>query len=266
MKEYKMRISIFIMLLLTQLSCFATTSGVDYKRLTSLIKDHQIGELRKELSHLNKSQINSTGRSVLLMYSIEQRRPKATAALLDWGVDVNRSMPTSADGEAISISPLNYAISIRADVPVIELLVERGADVNQRSEIISPLNYSISMKEYRVADYLLEHGAKPEGYDGIFVTPLMELALSGGAGSREIDALSRKLISKGAKVNSKNSRGLSSLSIAIKAGNASLVQTLLELGADPNTINGEGESMQDLARKKQFPDISALLTKYGAKP
>lgn len=262
-----MKFFIFALVLLTQSTCSVARPSVDYKALTDLIKRNQIAELRKALDGRSKEEINFVGRSTLITYAIAQRHPDAISVLLDWGIDVNRSLPFDVDGNTMNISPLIYAISSRADLPVIELLVKRGADVNKPAEMLLPLNFAISLRQYAIADFMLEQGAKADGSDGIGgMTPLMELAFYQETDVNEMKALLKKLIMKGAKVNAKGVRGATALSIAVSIGKTQLVEALLDLGANPNTVNDKGESMLVLARRKQHNDIESLLLKHGAKP
>jgi len=57
----------------------------------------------------------------------------------------------------------------------------------------------------------------------------------------------------------------SPLMVATYANNIEIVKILLNLGANPNIREGEGETPIEVAREKGFKEIVNLLIKHGAK-
>jgi ankyrin repeat protein len=73
-----------------------------------------------------------------------------------------------------------------------------------------------------------------------------------------------RLIAAGANVRAANRYGVTPLSLACIAGNASLIAVLLEAGADPNTALPEGETVLMTAARTGEPAALKLLLERGA--
>ena len=133
------------------------------------------------------------GGDTLLMIMVSDDNVAAVEWLLDHGADVDKA----ADG----VTPLVNAIFKPTSLPIVRLLLQRGADPNVNFE--SPA-------------------------DGQMSTPLYEatLLLNDGEGVPEVVKL---LVEKGADVNT-----LLPLYVASSKGHTEVVQFLLEAGADPN--------------------------------
>lgn len=73
--------------------------------------------------------------------------------------------------------------------------------------------------------------------------------------------LSAKL---GADINGRDN-GRTALIYAVEANEIQIVQTLLELGADPNISYPDGVTPLEAAEGENFNQVANLLLKYGAK-
>jgi ankyrin repeat protein len=261
-----LKIVTLIGLLLWQVGCAQARPAVDYKVLATLIKNNQTAALRDNLRRYSKSDINLQGRTTLTALAISQNRTEAVSALLDWGVDANRTLAFEVGNEKLDISPLIYAISSKASLEVVELLVQRGANVNQASDTLLPLNFALSLRQYVAANYLIDRGANVNGVTGVNdMTPVMELSFYAESDLAAMQNLFAKMVHGGAKVNAKTAKGTSALVLAATFGKTALVQLLLESGADPNTVNGKGDNVLALAKQKKHDEIVAVLLKFGAK-
>ena len=243
---------------------------VNFETLASHIKSNRTKDFRESLSRFTKEDINFSGRALLISLAISERHADAIAALADWGVDFNISFPVRSEegiGGAGTMTPLVLAISSHAGLPVIEMLVRCGADIEKASDTLQPLGFALATRQYDVADYLLERGANPNQSGSMIMNSFMELAISwpDSDSSAAMNAL-KKLISSGGDINAKGKRGLTALSLAVNGGRIHAVRALLENGADPNTVNEKGESALLIARKKQREDIATLLIEKGARP
>ena len=242
--------------------------AVDYKQLVADIETGQIDQLSAALKGRPKDDINLSGRTILMSVSITSGQPHAVKALLDWGMDANRSLPLSSAGEQVEIAPFMYAVSGKAGPAVVKQLVASGADVNKASGGLRPLGLALSMGQYETAELLLDHGALAAQADELSgLTPLMELAvLSKDADAAVIEKLAKRLTAGGANINARANRPATALGFAILGGSTGVVRVLLQLGADPNTKNSKGEPLLTVARDRRRDDLAAVLVEFGARP
>jgi hypothetical protein len=98
---------------------------------------------------------------------------EAITAMLDGGADVNA--PDSEEGWP----PLFHAVYMR-EAAAIVLLLERGADPNQRRDRLVPLEVAAAQRDPAIVEILLAHGADigARGPDG---STALSVAVSGGA-------------------------------------------------------------------------------------
>lgn len=79
-------------------------------------------------------------------------------------------------------------------------------------------------------------------------------------------ARARHLVKSGVRVNYKNYKGETPLSVAVDKAWASMVVSLLEGGADIDQKNSKGLSLLHHATSKGYVDLSKVLIKNGLKP
>lgn len=139
--------------------------------------------------------------------AIEARLPDAVEALLDWGMDVNRT-----------------------------LLLDHGADINGRNALggSTPLmEVTLSTPQGETAAYLafaltqLERGADPNLRSTTGTSALMFAVMSG-----KLD-LAKLLVQGGADTNVRTRKGESVVSIARQRQNPDMVQLIESHGARP---------------------------------
>ncbi|MFC1781833.1 ankyrin repeat domain-containing protein [Planctomycetota bacterium] len=140
--------------------------------------------------------------------------------LIAKGVDVNVTSAGFGSG-----TPLSYA-SIRGNKDVIELLVDKNADINDTSD---------------------------RGQ-----TPLFKAVTNGQEDVVEF------LITKGADTNVKNSASTTALHIAARNGNIEIVKLLIAGGADVNVKNAQDFTPLYIAEQNDNTEIAELLRKNGA--
>jgi ankyrin repeat protein len=198
----------------------------------------------------------------LMCYAAGKEGAGLTLALLDAGL----SSRASCGG----ISLLSVAV-MKSGPELINLLLERGADVNEAVEDgdfkgWTPLMAAVFENKPDIVDLLVRKGAEPntsglslvEGAGQwenkpIVMTPLMKAAEMGHVG------MIRTLLGAGAGIDQTNSEGYTALMTAAVFGQIDAVKTLLLLGADASVVNQYGYGALGLAAFSDEPDIQKLL-------
>ena len=163
-----------------------------------------------------------------LHWIVQKLDAAAIAKALDAGADVNEKDQAIGWG----YTPLHLASALveQADaarvVPVLELLVARGADIHARS----------SRQE----------------------TPL-HIAVDKGS-----EPLVRKLLELGADPNVTAQAGVTPLFLAVRKGNRAIIETLLAAKADMNARAHDMSPLAEAARQPDF-DLVAWLMEKGAR-
>jgi len=101
----------------------------------------------------------------LLHYMVAVKSKEAVSILLDIGADPNLQ---ASDGS----TPLWTAMILK-QFEIIQLLVERGADINSREKTHgdTPLHAALVEGRKDIAQYLLDHGADPELRNNLGISP-----------------------------------------------------------------------------------------------
>ena len=154
-----------------------------------------------------------------------------------------------------------YVVSIEEDLPLLQVMLAHGADVQARTEDNqTSLHFAVDLKRLHTAELLLQHGADVNAQDTRQRTPLLMLVLR----STPI-ALVHLLLSHGANPNAEDNYGHTALYYAIEAFDAKGVITeLLAHGADPNLSSPIGLTPLQKAQQEKLPDLVRLLAR-GAK-
>ncbi|KAI1263354.1 hypothetical protein F5Y18DRAFT_394024 [Xylariaceae sp. FL1019] len=204
--------------------------------------------------------------------------------LLEQGADVNSMLNVGWYGSALAAAAARHAtaevslqvirqyrhftpveVSLQVSLEVIELLVEKGADVNQQL-LAGAFGSALAAaacsthKSSEIVEYLVENGAdiNMQLQGGMFGSALMAAA---AVRDRSVEVVSY-LIGKGADINMKVRRRVvaDALSAAVHTSNSlHIIQMLIDYGAtldalyvtvakekEPKSIEGEGsESMKE---------------------
>jgi hypothetical protein len=140
------------------------------------------------------------------------------------------------------------------NVPMMALLVSRGADVNRaNANGESALMHAAWRGQLEAIKWLLERGAR------INSGPMQWSALHYAvfAGRSEAAAL---LIERGADINARSTNGSSVIMMAVYEGHEPLVKQLLEKGADLTVKNDRGEGALDWAFKFKRLGIARMVS------
>lgn len=169
------------------------------------------------------------GKASALEIAAIHKREATVQLLLDNGADVNQVAGTYG-------CPLGYASVGKGNVGnIIQLLVDNGADINlEGGRYGSALGSAAESGNEETIQLLLDLGADVNLVGGEFGSPLATAAASDWRGNRE--SVIRFLLQNGADVTLKDENGCTALMHAHKK--QSVVQILLDHGADPREIDG----------------------------
>lgn len=143
------------------------------------------------------------------------------------------------------------------DLLCINLLLENGALVNDPLARSTPLHEAALRNHSAALTTLIDAGAELELSDGHFGTPLHAACFKASVASAIV------LLLAGANVNATKLHE-SPLHMAASVGNASLVQVLIDFGADISQQDNRGRKPIDHARPKS--DAYTLLKYYETNP
>jgi len=188
--------------------------------------------------------------------------------LLDHGADVN------ARGQR-QMTPLHWA-AFGGHPAMVELLVARGAQIELRDDCgCTPLHDAASSLDVnKSGDYvgvvrvLIGAGADPNARAFALMfsaTPLLYATSGLDEHPKEALSIINLLMEHGADPNAQSDDGETPLLSAVRHGSKDAVETLLARGANVNTKNKSGETPLALAKKLMKASIAQLLRKHGAK-
>jgi hypothetical protein len=140
---------------------------------------------------------------------------------------------------------------------ILSLLLEHGADVDDRGESQTPLHRASRYAKLEAGRFLLDRGADINARNNGGWTPLFAAALNGYV------EFAQMLLERGAKINDRDASGDTPLHLAVYMGNIQAVRFLLEHGADVNARDKSGETPSQLESVLGHPEIVELLSQYG---
>ncbi len=187
--------------------------------------------------------------------------------LLDHGAIIDRQ-----DKSGQGISPLLHAIRSRS-YDSIQLLVERGADIDCNSVWGTPLICAIDSLDSRVRGKDIERDSNCKDFICLLldngVDPNTETASSEGCTALHFAVrlsrqdvgirFSRLLIKRGADLEAKNLYGETPLLLAVREALVNTVNFLLELGADPTTVEETTMPQNKWIKKSNFNTAMQLI-------
>ena len=155
--------------------------------------------------------------------------------------------------------PLHVAAAT-GHVPVIELLIARGADIEAPdARQRTPLLHAATHRRSSAAKCLLDHGAELTSRDVDGHTALHIAVQDDHASTVAL------LIQHGADVNTTLKQGTTPLHSALLLGFEDIAALLLEAGADTGKKTIDGHTPLSIARSEARQDLVDLLLKHGAK-
>lgn len=180
-------------------------------------------------------------------------------SLLRFGADPKKPAHNS---NMFSLPVLSAAITSKADLSFIALLIDKGAPIHMDfwSDKKNPLHYAADMSSLDVVQLLLSKGADPNARDNIGETPLYIAALRG-----KTDIAVFLIEQHAADINAVTQNGRNLLHAACDGGSPALANYLLKKGLDPNQLTAQKESPLHLAMYARKTETVELLLAAGAK-
>jgi ankyrin repeat protein len=182
--------------------------------------------------------------------------------LIAKGVDAN-----ARDRDGRGNSALICAVW-SVDVPMVRLLIKHGADPNVGNSNWTPLMaaaWALGLSKRQRKDVLaiirllLAKGAKVNARDRVGQTALTLAAAVGDVASLKV------LLRAGAYIHTRDKKGNGALMGAIQHHNSDTIKFLLEQGINANARNKEGETVLAYAEECEADEIVQLLIQYGAR-
>jgi ankyrin repeat protein len=162
------------------------------------------------------------------------------------------------DGKDEAMVSLHAAVK-EGNVEVVQLMLERGADINSRdAHNRTPLQRAASSGKLDVARLLVDRGAEVEPPDRRGWTPLHSASRYGHL------EISRILVDHGANVNARQSRRSTPLGLSARSGHLGIVKLLLEHGADINARNDKGETPYQVSQRSGSRETIDFLRERSA--
>jgi ankyrin repeat protein len=166
--------------------------------------------------------------------------------LIAHGADVN-----AVDNHGTN--PVNVVSLLNDDTSVTELLLNHGAEINNKNGSWPGLLSAAAAGHTRALRFLICKGANINSTGSQGTTALMEAAASGHL--EIIDTL----LGLGTAVDTQDAQGFSALMYAAFNGRENAVALLLKSGANKALTNRSGETAVAIAAQRKFTDIVRLL-------
>ena len=191
-----------------------------------------------------------------LMYAASYAGEEALRMLLDHGADPNDTNGSGATA----------LMRAAGDPGKVRLLLHTGAEVNGQSDLGRTALMIAARKAGTVPilELLLDSGADPNTRDQRGVTAIMDAARAGDADSIKV------LLERDAVVNAVRKNGRTALMTAVRSRRLAAVRVLLDNGADVNVqaAKGPGSNSLDtaltMAAARGVPEIVKALLERGA--
>jgi ankyrin repeat protein len=196
----------------------------------------------------------SSGFSLPLWEAVGDDDFETVTRLLDEGADINMS-----DEKGCSLLFHATATSIDNNTHMIRLLLERGADVEEKDGAMSALQLACFFGDVAAANVLLVHEADL-GVQSEFQIPSILVAIRCRDSVKDADQVRmiRLLVSFGADLQY-NQRGKTLLMYAAKQGRIAVIRELISLGLDPEACSEKGKTAMTYAHDAGHTEIEDML-------
>lgn len=195
--------------------------------------------------------LNGTGASAIFN-SCKSNNLDGVKALIEHGADVN----IESGKVFLFLKPVHLAAS-QGSVPLLDCLVEAGADINSNSLGRTPLSMACSAEKMDVVDRLLSLGVDLETKDSKEQTPLMTAAQK-----KNVNVVDR-LLAAGADSNASTSSGTSAIMFAARSGSVDILDRLVAFGANYLHTDNKGTNLLMAASEQENVAIIERILSLG---
>jgi ankyrin repeat protein len=157
--------------------------------------------------------------------------------------------------EAERLPPLQIAIEMN-NLSLTKLLLENGADINQKSLSGLQAIYFAARQQPEITQLLLAQGVQPDNTNTYYPPPL-QVAV------HNTDTTTLKLLLEaGADPNAYSRGGWTALHVAVmKTGDTKALELLLQYGARPDLTNRQGKTALDMALEYHRSEAAEILAR-----
>lgn len=170
---------------------------------------------------------------------------------------VNLGANVHAEGDIDGSYPVHIATMMNR-IDVLRFLKQQGAFINVEDQInrSTPLHLAIEEQNIEMIHYLSENGADIEAVDLDGFCPILT-----GTMKKNLQII-RYLVRLGANINVQNPlTGQTALHLAYEANDEDLIINLLFLGGNPSIVDRNGVSALELARNQKNQALYLILEK-----
>lgn len=198
--------------------------------------------------------------------SLRRKRSLQRRSHLLGGRSRRKTMDIEADLKMAEDQKQLFAAAERGDVDAVEALVDTGIDVNSADDNqMSVLHHAATHAREEVMKTLISRGANVNAIDvkGGF-TPMHWVVINANPQLGSTDHVDRSLVvlkKAGANVNCTDFNLATPLHIAAQKGDRGCINTLIRLGANPNSKDITGRDCFDVAKNSHVRAIMEQLKK-----
>lgn len=200
--------------------------------------------------------------------------PEVARILLTAGADLQAVDESDADVlQAMLEDRCDVGVCAHDRLATARILIEAGSDIHRINESgWSRLDSAAFRRNADAVEFLISMGAKVDSRDCNGSSPLHKICWQGELDDSETnqacEKIIRMLVSSGAPIDATDDGLNTPLHEAADGdwGNQTAIRTLLELGADPNPVNTEGDTPLILAAERAEVECIKALLEAGADP
>ena len=197
-------------------------------------------------NHLTNSDGVTLLHSFILQFFL-QWNPRIPEMLIKKGLDPN----AYAENSLYSGTALHWAVQIQAQhhrfrPALLKDLMELGADTNAVHPMRlqrTPLHWAVYLRDFKVAETLLRHGAKPNITDVRQDSPLHTAVRNGDLKTAAL------LLEFSADLHAQNQSGDTPLHAAVQSKSLKSILFLINHGADPSVVDKDNKTPLDRAQE-----------------